>query len=160
MSEKGQRAAIIRALKMLDARAVENRVGAGTPDVNFVGGWLELKWMRRWPKKGGIVKIEHYTDTQRLWLARRWNAKGWTGLLLQVGRQHLLFEAPFACWSVGRCSQQDLYDGAVKVWQNGMKNAELRTLMMTLPRPGRNYSYIDVASVCHKRKSLDEEESP
>lgn len=39
-SEKDMRKRVVSALKTLHAVSVENGVGAGTPDVNYAGGWL------------------------------------------------------------------------------------------------------------------------
>ena len=61
MSESRQRSTVIKALKTLDAMAVENRVKPGTPDVEFIGGWVELKYMSKWPKNTDlIVRIGHF----------------------------------------------------------------------------------------------------
>lgn len=79
----------------LDAGSVENSAGPGTPDVQYVGGWIELKWIENWPKKAGTpVVIPHFTPQQRCWAIRRYVAdpKGiW--LILEVGetKEWLLF---------------------------------------------------------------------
>lgn len=56
----------------LDAGSVENTAGPGTPDVQYVGGWAELKWIEDWPKRASTpVVIDHFTPQQRVWAIRR-----------------------------------------------------------------------------------------
>ena len=71
MSESSMRQRLVAALKPLDAVPIENRLRAGTPDVNYIGGWMELKWLRSWPVRDGVISLPHYTNGQRLWLRRR-----------------------------------------------------------------------------------------
>ena len=125
MSEQTMRHRVIRGLKPLDAKPVENPVGPGTPDVNCICGWIELKWMRRWPRLGGVVRIDHFTPQQRNWLRRRWEKGGGAWLLLQVGQEYLLFEGPTAAEHVGMVNRTRLRQLAVKIWDRGMKFKEL-----------------------------------
>lgn len=116
MSEKSLRRAVLTALRDLDAVAVENSAYPGTPDVNCIGGWIELKQLSAWPRRGGIVAIEHFTPQQRVWLARRWRRGGAVYLLLQVGREHLLFDGDVAARYVGRVDEAHLRRAARHVW--------------------------------------------
>lgn len=127
MSEATMRANVLDTLRELDALAVENPIRPGTPDVNYVEGWIELKWLRRWPKvkEGVAVKIDHYTPQQRRWLARRHRKGGAAFLLLQVGRDWLLFRGDVAAEHVGRCSRARLFELAHRSWVNGLKREEL-----------------------------------
>lgn len=128
MSEKGQRARVVRALKPMHAIPVENRVGvSGTPDVNFSGGWIELKWLRHWPKgEETLVRLDHFTPQQRNWLARRWEVGASAWLLLQVGPEWLLFTGRDAKEYVGRLTRQGLYIVCRARWTKGLKDKELR----------------------------------
>ena len=125
MSEQTQRRNIIITLKPLDGVAVENSVGPGTPDVNYRDGWIELKWMRGWPKIPAHhpILIHHYTAQQRLWIRRRGRKGGKAFLLLQVGREWLLFKHEEA-YFVGKISRDELYKTAYKVWSNGLNKEE------------------------------------
>lgn len=126
MSESGQRQRVIRALKSLDARPIENPIGPGTPDVNYIEGWIELKWLRRWPKGAlTVVQLPHFTTRQRRWLNRRFNKGGNAWLLLQCGREWLLFTGRDAHEYVGRMTRRGLYRCARARWTNGLKNEEL-----------------------------------
>ena len=128
MSESRQRSTVIKALKTLDAMAVENRVKPGTPDVEFIGGWIELKYLRAWPKNTDIVvRIRHFTPQQRIWLKRRDRMGGQCWLLLQVGRQWLLFNGQTAAVFVGKVNRESLYKLALKVWRNGLNRKEFLT---------------------------------
>lgn len=94
--EKNQRQRVIKALAPLHAFSVENMVHPGTPDVAFVGGWLECKCVKEWPRRGGILKGEvdrkHFTNQQRLF-CRTWSRKqGFHSICLQVGDDWFLIE--------------------------------------------------------------------
>lgn len=127
MSEQTMRARVVRALRPLDAISVENRVGPGTPDVNYAEGWLELKWIRRWPRNcdEDPVLVDHFTPQQRSWLLRRHRRGGNIHLLLQVGQEHLLFRAPEAVALLGRATRPELMRGALVHWTSGLPSREL-----------------------------------
>lgn len=90
----------------LDPVRVENPIHPGTPDVNTICGWIELKSVDSWPvRESTCLRISHYTPQQRVFLFRRWKyAPGTTFLLLEVRsvRQWLLFDGDVAAKIVGR----------------------------------------------------------
>jgi hypothetical protein len=90
----------------LDPVRVENPIHPGTPDVNLVGRWIELKCIPSWPVRDTtVVRIPHYTPQQRVWLYRRWRySPGSTLLVLEVRseRQWLVFDGDVAAKVVGR----------------------------------------------------------
>lgn len=104
----------------LDAVSVENSAYPGTPDVNFLYGWLELKWIEDWPTgEATTARIRHFTPQQRCWLIRRWLAAqkkgdGWAWLLIQIEKRQewLLFTGEVAALEVGKegRNRQALYD--------------------------------------------------
>ena len=60
MSEAALWDMIRKPLRPLDPQRVENSCGKGTPDVNYVGGWLELKQQDNWPKRPTTkVRLDH-----------------------------------------------------------------------------------------------------
>lgn len=130
MSEQTQRGTVIAALRSLDAFSVENRVNPGTPDVNFVEGWIECKWLRRWPRdEEATVRISHFTPQQRAWLRRRWRRGGAAYLLLQVGAHWLLYTGDVAAEHVGRVTKKKLLELAIAQWPRGLNKKEFLAWM-------------------------------
>ena len=92
----------------LDAVSVENSAFPGTPDVNYDGGgdrhgWIELKQLSDWPDREETdVRIDCFTPQQRVWILRRWLAGGKVFLLLQVGKDWLLFNGDDAALRLGK----------------------------------------------------------
>jgi hypothetical protein len=127
MSESGQRRTVVKALKTMGAFAVENSVKPGTPDVNYIGGWIELKWLRDWPTKPeSIVKLPHYTKIQRIFGYNYWAKGGCSWLLLQRRREWLLFTGPVASDYVGLVPRAQLCQLAYRHWTKGLNEKELR----------------------------------
>lgn len=126
MSEQTQRSLVVRTLKSLDALAVENPTHPGTPDVNYVEGWIELKWLRRWPGNADAspVLLPHFTKQQRVWLRRRWLKGGNVYLLWQVGKTWMLFDGATAAQVVGKATRPALVEAALKVWPLGLNKEE------------------------------------
>jgi len=90
MAETDQRSRVVKELKPLHAVAVENPCWPGTPDVNYLSGWIELKWLRSWPVREGPVRLDHFNLEQKLFLRRRWMSGGVSWLLIQCKREWLL----------------------------------------------------------------------
>ena len=131
MAETGQRGRITKALRSLHAVSVENPVKPGTPDVNYVDGWIELKWLRRWPvRPETVVKIDHYTKVQRSFGRMRWRARGKSFLLLQVQTHWLLFTGPVAAKFVGKVDRATLNQLALRHWAKGLNRKELIECLM------------------------------
>lgn len=88
----------------LDPLRVENKVASGTPDVNYMDGWLELKCVDRWPARGGALALPHFTKEQRIFLRTRWQRGGNAWLLLKVvkTRDWLLFDGATAAELLGK----------------------------------------------------------
>lgn len=120
MSEKAMRQGVVRLLTRagLDAVAVENPACPGTPDVSFVGGWVELKILTHWPRTTGPIRLPKFRQGQRIWLRRRWAAGGGAWLLLRVRRDWLLFDGDFAGRLVGLVSREELYRSAKATWSS------------------------------------------
>jgi hypothetical protein len=115
-------------LKGLDPVRVENPlVGAGTPDVNIVTGWIELKYAKDWPLRGGPLRVKHFTPQQRGWLERRYKAGGRAWLLLKVGdNEWLLFLGWVAARSLGFEPKEVLYKLCVARWTRKPTSGEIQ----------------------------------
>lgn len=116
MSEKATRKRVVKALKPLHAVAVENSVVPGTPDVNYVGGWIELKQADEWPVMMGPLRMPHYTPQQRIWHRKRRAAGGSCFVLLQVAQEWLLFDATVAAEVLGTATRVELVYHAEMHW--------------------------------------------
>jgi len=140
MSEKQLRRVVVNMLSPLDAVAVENPAYPGTPDVNFVEGWIELKVAERWPPQGGILRLEHFTQHQRVWLLRRWRRGGRALLLLRVGREWLLFDGETAAKIVGRADKNKLLASAARHWPNRPSGKDLIRCVLAISPEGKSSS--------------------
>lgn len=117
--EAALRASVIRKLEPLNAVAVENPALPGTPDVNYVGGWLELKSLERWPAHAKTkVRCEHWTPVQRVFHLRRCNVGGGCRVLLEICLSHdyLLLDGLDAVRLLGEGTQAELRAAAIFVW--------------------------------------------
>ena len=131
MSESHMRKRVVQMLRPLDGMAVENPAQPGTPDVNYVEGWIELKKLPKWPKVGDNhpILVSHFTPQQRNWLMLRRRKNGRAFMLLQVGRDWLLFDGAVAAEHVGRVGRRELERLALANWQNGPRAEELRAIL-------------------------------
>jgi hypothetical protein len=126
-NELSDRALVVASLRKLMAFPVENSARVGTPDVAFVGGWIELKRLSAWPKRPEtVVRIPHYTAEQRAF-SRLWaGAGGQSYLLLRVGhKEWLLWNGVVAATSLGHQTRDQLLKGAIGHWVAGLNGPEL-----------------------------------
>jgi hypothetical protein len=125
-SEKSMRQRVVRALKSLDAMSVENSVRPGTPDVEYIGGWIELKSAEGWPKNEKTpLRVPHFSPLQRIWLSRRCNAGGLAWLLIRVGREWLLLRGDVAAKILGSATREQLLEACSFYWETAPSDEEL-----------------------------------
>lgn len=120
---KVMRPAVIKALRRLDAMSVENGAHPGTPDVNHLYGWMELKYLKAWPVRPTTpVRVDHFVPGQRGWIGRRVRATRKAGgsecvhVLLKVGREWLLFDGEWAALFLGEKTKGELIEAALGHW--------------------------------------------
>lgn len=100
----------------MDPHRVENLCEKGTPDVNYTRGWLELKYVTRWPRRGGPLRVDHFTPEQRVWLQLRALSGGTALLMLKVGEEWLLFNGVIAAKYLGESTREQLYKLTIARW--------------------------------------------
>lgn len=109
MSETHLQHRIIRHLWFYHAIPVENIKKPGTPDIAYVNGWIECKFLDAWPvKKDTIVRFRRFSGKQRIWLMRHIVMKGKAYVWLQVGTEFLIFDGHYAGTHLGKVTASEL----------------------------------------------------
>lgn len=117
---------VVKALKPLHAISIENSCGVGTPDVNYVHGWIELKAMPHWPAGATTpLRIPHYTNEQKIWAVKRARTGGRCDLLLKVETEWFCFEGDIAAQHLGKTHREGLISLATYYWPQTPTNEEL-----------------------------------
>lgn len=130
MIESRMRTKVVKHLRHLHAFAVENRVLPGTPDVSYIGGWIELKQIPKWPSdEHAVVKVPHFTPRQRAWLRMHHSRGGVCWVLLKCKQEWLLFDGQKAACHLGNVGKPELVGLATMYWPRGLKADEFRELM-------------------------------
>ena len=93
MVERDIQRRLIHQLRHIDARSIEDAFSSGIPDINTAYGWIELKFIRAYPKRDSTpIKIHHFTANQKLFLFRRWSVlQGGAFLLVRIEKDWFLF---------------------------------------------------------------------
>lgn len=131
---------MVKWLKPLGAVSVENAVGPGTPDVAYVGGWLELKSAEGWPARPDTpLRLPHYTPQQRVWHVRWSRAGGSVHVLLKVAQDWLLIEGAVAAVELGDRTREELLGLAVRAWERS-PGEELAECLRKISPPARSCS--------------------
>lgn len=119
MSERSMSRLVMAALAPLHAVRVENPACPGTPDVNYAGGWLELKEVPSWPADPRWpLRVPHFTLQQRLWMRQRVRHGGRAHLLLKVGAEWLLLRGDVAAERLGEVPPDELRSSAELRWHS------------------------------------------
>jgi len=118
---------VVQALRELDAIAVENSAYPGTPDVVYIGGWIELKEADAWPKKATTpLPMRHFTRHQRAWIRRHAEKGGTVFVLLKVGKlEWFLIDGKIAADILGSATREVIQSTACRAFDNGLDNEEL-----------------------------------
>jgi hypothetical protein len=134
-AESNMRGRVCAALVRLHAVAIENALDKGTPDVNCLAGWIELKQIDDWPRRESTpVQVHHFRPEQRTWLRARCEHGGNAWVLLRVGKEWLLLWGAQAASELGRLPRALLVNLAVRHWPDGLNEQELvETLLRSMP---------------------------
>ena len=121
------RGKIVKLLSGLNAFAVENIALVGTPDINYIEGWIECKWLREWPRReSSPVVLDHPLKLeQKLWIHKRKKKGGNCWVLLQCRRDWLLFDGAVARNILGEATKTELFEQATLFWTSGINKEEL-----------------------------------
>lgn len=127
MDENTFRPDILRILKPLNGVYVENVMRAGCCDINYIEGWLELKWLAEWPKRPEtIVKFPKFRPAQRVFLLNRSRLGGRAHLLLRVGKEWLLLPGYWSAVHLGvDATREQIRAAAEQQWPKKLIAAEL-----------------------------------
>jgi hypothetical protein len=118
MAEAALNTRILKALKHLNAFRVENACLPGTPDINFTHGWIEAKYLPRWPSKGGVVACRHFRPEQKAWHLKHALAGGVSYVVIQIDRTVLALDGKVAVMKLGSTTESELRALALGVWEN------------------------------------------
>lgn len=131
---KHVRRPVVTALRELKAFAVENgHCYPGTPDVAYVGGWIELKELDKFPVRPTTpVRVRHFTPEQRAWHVAWEHHGGVSWVLLKVGKfDWLLFRGSVAADILGNVVRSELESAAVLIMRSGLDREELLRCLQT-----------------------------
>lgn len=132
MNESGMWRSMRKAMRgQWDATRHEDRIGVGIPDVSFgrngVNGWIELKHMTRYPKRGPIrVPLR---PEQIVFLSRR-GARGkncW--IFLRVEKDHYLVSSSYAKMISSGITRSWLIEVSRKSWMGTINWSEFSEMI-------------------------------
>lgn len=109
------RTKVCSILAKWDAQSVENMVGPGMPDIVYIGGWIETKKTKAFPKRPETpVTLDHEVlETQKVWMARHHRKGGTVHTLTQIGQEFFLHEGEWARQWLGNVDRETLTRDAV-----------------------------------------------
>jgi hypothetical protein len=129
MSEAGMRSNLVAKLRDLDAVAIESRgTGIGIPDVNYIGGWIECKWLREWPKNADtrpVIFSHPLTIEQGIWLYRRSLKGGTCFVCCQVGREWFFFDGLTIKERFNKMTRGEMVQEALLYFDKGLDSVKL-----------------------------------
>ncbi len=121
-------------LRPWDGISVENRVGEGTPDINYgshiAEGFIELKQLLERPKRGGPIRVPKFSQTQRVWIIRRAHSGGTVHVCLQLEQTWFLFDGAWAAEYLGGEREGELRANAIRVWEGRPDPEQFREALL------------------------------
>jgi hypothetical protein len=140
MSERSMKGTLVKCLSPLDAVAIESPMtGLGIPDINYIGGWIECKALKAWPKGAdkNPVKFPHaWTKEQQVWGYRRERAGGVSLVCVKVSSSWFFYSATTLkvnnLWD--NMTRPQMYQWALKVFEVSLPQRELCEFLTSLRR--------------------------
>ena len=120
-----------------DPKRVETPASDGFPDVSHIHGLVELKYIRHWPKRASTpLRVEHYSQQQRVFHKRRCKAGGLCHVLIGVEKEHFLFWGEVAAEHLGHMPRMEMIMRADAHWTDGSTmRKELRDEILARSEP-------------------------
>jgi len=125
---------VIQALRKLSAFPIENIACPGTPDVGYIGGFIELKEIDSFPVRPTTpLRLKHFTKQQRLW-AKTYILKGGVStVLLKVGPRHwFLLDGLIAADRLGFMTREEIQSASRLVFTKGLDTGRLLECLTSL----------------------------
>ncbi len=118
-------------------RRIEDACTPGTPDVylrsHAGSAWVELKYVKEWPKRPAtLVRIEHFSPEQKLWLLKEGQSGGLAWVFIQVADDYLLFDWK-AAQGLGGMTKSGMLSSCVKWWKKPCNWEEVGRLLLSSP---------------------------
>ncbi len=133
MRESDMRRTVLERIRVLDGQPVENPISPGCPDIEYVGGWIELKYLEHYPKRKYItvIRVPHFKDIQRHWIKKRTRAGGTVYVLIRVEDDWFLLPGQLAVLHLGvDWVRADLIKNSTGHWLGQLPpSAELVTIL-------------------------------
>lgn len=115
-------------LKPLHAQRIESDCTPAFPDVEFIGGTLELKYEPSWPVRPSTklnVKSLSKNPRQRAWWKKRSSMGGNVWVLLRVEKDWLLFQGDVAADVICNATKDELFENAHTSWVGKLNGKKL-----------------------------------
>ena len=127
-------------LKVLHPIRIENVLSyRGIPDVNYAFGWIELKYIKDYPKRPTTpVRIRHYTSLQKNFLCRRLRMGENMFVLLRVKNDWFLFADEYSFSILGEMTKSKMIERAALYCENRLDIERLLTWLDPLNYRDRN----------------------
>ena len=141
MSESTAQSNICKAMKGIWDEHKHNDVVPGVPDLSFslpgLDGWIEIKWAPLPVRPGSKVRVTKGGNSkswaaQKIWMRKRASRGGACFVLLQVGRQHLLFWHDVAAALLDVVDMDGLEVGASYIWDGVPPGRQFEAALISL----------------------------
>lgn len=118
----------------MDGIAVENSAHPGTPDVAYIGGWIELKEADEWPKRPQTpLRLPHFKPHQRAWAIRHSHKGGVCLMLLKVGKfEWYLLDGLFSAHRLGKITREEIQSASLMVFNHGLDSERFLECLQNL----------------------------